>query len=297
MMSLLLQLARAYTLLSRYDCPGAVVAFRSIPRHQYRTPWVLCQLAKAHFVQTNYPVACELFEKVRRLDPDHVTDMDVYSTALWFLNKDTELSDLSEELADSWPLSPQALCAKGNCLSMHKKHNDAIKFFRHATLVAPRCMYAHTLLGHEYLCTKDLANAKVCFRAATTINPRHYNALFGLGMTFLSEGDYHTAQYFFKNALSINSSSCIICSRLAEVKHLLNNSSEALELLEQAQRLDPKSHLPLYFKATILQDLKRPLEALEILEQLLEPRQFFEQLLRTGTVDTTLYIYTNESDK
>ena len=40
-----------------------------------------------------------------------------------------------------------------------------------------------------------------------------------------------------------------------------------------------KSHLPLYFKATTLQDLKRPLEALEILEQLLEPRQFFVQFL------------------
>ena len=129
-MSLLLQLARAYTLMSRYDCPGAVAAFRSLPKDQYRTPWVLCQMAKAHFVQTNYQVSCWLFEKPRRLDPDHVTDMDVYSTALWHLHKVTELSALSEELADSWYLSPQAWCAKGNCLSMHKEHEDAIKFFR-----------------------------------------------------------------------------------------------------------------------------------------------------------------------
>ena len=143
-MSLLLQLARAYTLMSRYDCPGAVAAFRSLPKDQYRTPWVLCQMAKAHFVQTNYQVSCWLFEKPRRLDPDHVTDMDVYSTALWHLHKVTELSALSEELADSWYLSPQAWCAKGNCLSMHKEHEDAIKFFRRYTGGTAVCVRLHT---------------------------------------------------------------------------------------------------------------------------------------------------------
>ena len=115
MMSLLLQLARAYTLLSRYDCSRAVAAFRSLPEHQYRTPWVLCQMAKAHFERANYQVSCRLFEKARTLDPDLVTDMDVYSTALWFLHKVTELSALLEDLADSRYLSPQALCVKGNC--------------------------------------------------------------------------------------------------------------------------------------------------------------------------------------
>ena len=205
--------------------------------------------------------------------------MDVYSTALWFLHKDTELSALSEQLAHSWYLSPQAWCAKGNCLSMHKEHEDAIKFFRRATQVAPRCVYAYTLLGHEYLFTKDLSNARKCFRTAATINPRHYNAFFGLGMISLREVDYHTAEYYFNKVFSINSSSCIICSKLAQVKHSLNRSSEALELLEQARRLDPKSHVPLYLKATILQDLNKPQEVLEILEELLEPRQFFEHLL------------------
>ena len=269
-MSLLLQLARAYTLMSRYDCPRAVAAFRFLPEHQYSTPWVLCQLAKAHFEEANYQVSCWLFEKARRLDPDHVTDMDVYSTALWHLHKDTELSALSEELADSWYLSPQAWCAKGNCLSMHKEHEDAIKFFQRATQVAPRFEYAYTLLGHEYLCTEDLSNAKKCFRTAATINPRHYNAFFGLGMISQREENYYTAEMYFGKAFSINSSSCIICSKLAKVKHLLNKSSEALEFLEQAHRLDPKSPVPLYHKATILQALNKPQKALEILEELIK---------------------------
>ena len=278
-MSLLLQLARAYTLLSRYDFPRAVAAFRFLPKHQYRTPWVLCQMAKAHFERGNYQVSCRLFEKARTLDPDHVTNMDVYSTALWHLHKVTELSALSEDLADSWYLSPQALCAKGNCLNMHTEHEDAIKFFRRATQVAPRFVYAYTLLGHEYMYSKDLSNAKKCFRTAATINPRHYNAFFGLGKVSQGEKEYRAAEYYFKMAFSINSCSCIICSKLAHVKHSLNRSSEALEFLEHAGKLDPKSPVPLYHKATILHDLKRPQEALEILEELVNPRNILEHFL------------------
>ena len=279
MMSLLLQLARAYTLLSRYDCSRAAAAFRCIPEHQYRTPWVLCQMAKAHFERANYPTSCRLFKEVHTLDPDHVTDMDVYSTALWYLHKDTEMSALSEDLADSWPLSPQALCAKGNCLSIHNEHEDAIKFFRRATQVAPRFVYAYTLLGYEYLYSKDLTNATKHFRTAATINPRHYNAFSGLGMVSLREENYHTAENYFKMAFSINSSSCIICSKLAIVKHSLNKSYEALEFLEHARKLDPKSSVPLYQKASIFHDLNRPQEALEILEALVNPRNILEYFL------------------
>ena len=273
--SLLLQLARAYTLLSRYDCPGAVEAFQSLPEHQLRTPWVLCQLAKAHFERANYQASCGFFEKARLLDPDHVTDMDTYSTALWHLHKDIELSALSEELADSWYLSPQAWCAKGNCLSMHKEHEDAIKFFQRATQVSPRFVYAYTLLGHEYLCTEDLTSARKNFRKAATINPRHYNAFFGLGMISLREENYEMAEMNFKRAFAINSSSCVICSRLAKVKHSLNRPSEALLLLEKARKLDPKNPVPLYHRATIMFDLNRPQEALEILEELVRiaPRE------------------------
>ena len=278
-MSLLLQLARAYTLLSRYDCPRAVAAFRCLPRRQYRTPWVLCQMAKAHFERANYQVSCWLFAKARTLDPDHVTDMDVYATALWFLHKDTELSALSEDLADSCYLSPQALCAKGNYLSMHKEHEDAIKFFRRATQVAPRFVYAYTLLGHEYMYSKDLSSAKKCFRTAATINPRHYNAFFGLGKVSLREENYQMAEMYFGKAFSLNSSSCVICSRLGKVKHSLNRSSEALEFLEHARKLDSNSPVPLIFKAAILHDLKGPQEALEILEELVKPRNVLEHFL------------------
>ena len=265
---LMLQLATGYTLLSQFQLEASVKAFEDLPDNQFQTPWVLCQLAKAHFERAYYQAALKLFERVRSMDMDHVTDMDIFSTTLWHLQKDVELSALSEELSDSWYLSPQAWIAKGNCLSLNKEHEDAIKFFRRATQVAPRFVYAYTLLGHEYLCTEDLSNARKSFRTAATINPRHYNAFFGLGMISLREENFQMAELHFNKANLINSSSCIICSRLAKVKHSLHRSSEALVFLKRARELDPKNPVPLYHKATILLDLNRPQESLVILEDL-----------------------------
>ena len=265
---LMLQLATGYTLLYQFQLEASVKAFEDLPDNQCKTPWVLCQVAKAHFERASYQAALKLFESVRSMDIDHVTDMDIYSTTLWHLQKDVELSALSEELSDSWYLSPQAWIAKGNCLSLNKEHEDAIKFFRRATQVAPRFVYAYTLLGHEYLCTEDLSSARKSFRTAATINPRHYNAFFGLGMISLREENFQMAELHFNKANLINSSSCIICSRLAKVKHSLHRSSEALVFLERARKLDPKNPVPLYHKATILLDLNRPQESLTILEDL-----------------------------
>ena len=273
--NLLRQLAQAYILLYRFECSAAVSAFRELPERHYRTPWVLCQVAKAHFEQANYKLSCEVFDTVRHMDPDHVTDMDIYSTALWHLQRDVELCVLSEELADCWYLSPQAWCAKGNCLSILKEHEDAIKFFRRATQVAPRFVYAYTLLGHEYLCNEDLSNARKSFRIAATINPRHYNAWFGLGMISLREENFPLAQTHFSTANSINGSNCMINCRLAKVKHSLNQSAEALLYLEKARKLNPKNPVPLYHKGSILFDLNRPQEALNVLEELVKmvPRE------------------------
>ena len=119
------------------------------------------------------------------MDIDHVTDIDSFTTILCHLQKGVELPALSEELFDSCNLSPQILTAKRNCLSLNKKHKGAIKLFYRATQVAPRFVYAYTLLGHEYICIEDLSNARKSFWTAATVTPRHYDVNFGIGMIYL----------------------------------------------------------------------------------------------------------------
>ena len=70
----------------------------------------------------------------------------------------------------------QAWCATGNCFSLQKEHDTAIKFFQRAVQVNPSFTYAYTLLGHEYVLTEELDRAMSCFRQAVRTDSRHYNA-------------------------------------------------------------------------------------------------------------------------
>ena len=136
--------------------------------------------------------------------------MEIYSTTLWHLQNEVSLSALAQELVETdrtspqvriffklallsfhpanirsqpddvivgmFIFSPQAWCATGNCFSLQKEHDTAIKFFQRAVQVNPTFTYAYTLLGHEYVLTEELDRAMSCFRQAVRTDSRHYNA-------------------------------------------------------------------------------------------------------------------------
>lgn len=47
--------------------------------------------------------------------------------------------------------SPEAWCAVGNCFSLQKEHEAALKVFQRAIQVDPEFTYAYTLCGYEYV--------------------------------------------------------------------------------------------------------------------------------------------------
>ena len=60
--------------------------------------------------------------------------MEIYSTALWHLQKEVVLSSLAQELVLIGKKTPQAWCVAGNCFSLQKvrhwgaTHNKSCKF-------------------------------------------------------------------------------------------------------------------------------------------------------------------------
>lgn len=75
----------------------------------------------------------------------------------------------------------QAWCATGNCFSLQKEHDVAIRFFQRAMQVDPSFAYAYTLLGHEYVLIEELDKAMAAFRNAVRVDPTHYNAWLAVG--------------------------------------------------------------------------------------------------------------------
>ncbi|XP_036408326.1 cell division cycle protein 27 homolog [Megalops cyprinoides] len=271
LMNLMRDIGKGYLALCSYNCKEAIAILSQLPSHHYNTGWVLGQIGRAHFELAEYTQAERIFSEVRRIESYRVEGMEIYSTTLWHLQKDVALSALSKDLTDMDKNSPEAWCAAGNCFSLQREHDIAIKFFQRAIQVDPSFAYAYTLLGHEFVLTEELEKALACFRNAIRVNTRHYNAWYGLGMIYYKQEKFNLAEIHFKKALSINPQSSVLLCHIGVVQHALKKSDHALETLNKAINIDPKNPLCKFHRASILfanEKYKAALQELEELKQI-----------------------------
>ncbi|XP_055752928.1 cell division cycle protein 27 homolog isoform X3 [Salvelinus fontinalis] len=271
LMLLMRDIGRGYLALCSYNCKEAISILSQLPSHHYNTGWVLGQIGRAHFELAEYMQAERIFSEVRRIESYRVEGMEIYSTTLWHLQKDVALSALSKDLTDMDKNSPEAWCVAGNCFSLQREHDIAIKFFQRAIQVNPGFAYAYTLLGHEFVLTEELEKALACFRNAIRVNTRHYNAWYGLGMIYYKQEKFNLAEIHFKKALSINPQSSVLLCHIGVVQHALKKSDHALETLNRAINIDPKNPLCKFHRASILfanEKYKAALQELEELKQI-----------------------------
>ncbi|NXH21485.1 CDC27 protein, partial [Bucco capensis] len=271
LMSLLRDMGKGYLALCSYNCKEAINILSHLPSHHYSTGWVLCQIGRAYFEMAEYMQAEKIFAEVRRIENYRVEGMEIYSTTLWHLQKDVALSVLSKDLTDMDKNSAEAWCAAGNCFSLQREHDIAIKFFQRAIQVDPNYAYAYTLLGHEFVLTEELEKALACFRNAIRLNRRHYNAWYGLGMIYYKQEKFGLAEMHFQKALDINPQSSVLLCHIGVVQHALKKSEKALDTLNKAINIDPKNPLCKFHRASVLfanEKYKLALQELEELKQI-----------------------------
>ena len=107
-----------------------------LPAAHGSSAWVRATLGKCHFEMNEYKEACGYFSLVREQDPYRLELMEYYSTALWHLQEEVQLSALAQDLQRIDKFSAAAWCAAGNCFSHQKEHENAIKFFQRAVQVS-----------------------------------------------------------------------------------------------------------------------------------------------------------------
>uniref|UniRef100_A0A6N2KM46 Uncharacterized protein n=1 Tax=Salix viminalis TaxID=40686 RepID=A0A6N2KM46_SALVM len=274
-LGLLRTLGEGYRLSCMYRCQDALDVYMKLPHKHYNTGWVLCQVGKAYVELVDYLEADRAFSLARRASPYSLEGLDVYSTVLYHLKEDMKLSYLAQELISTDRLAPQSWCAIGNCYSLQKDHETALKNFQRAVQLDSRFAYAHTLCGHEYVALEDFENGIKSYQSALRIDARHYNSWHGLGMVYLRQEKNEFSEHHFRMAFQINPCSSVIMSYLGTALHALKRNVEALEMMERAILADKKNPLPMYQKANILMSLESFDEALEVLEELREyaPRE------------------------
>ncbi|KAI0781142.1 protein prenylyltransferase [Trametes elegans] len=259
--------ASATRAMALYDCRLCLEELEKLPPQHQRSASVMAMLGKAHYELGQYPAAERAFEAVRNLEPYRLTDMEVYSTLLWHLQKNIKLSFLAQELLSTDPKSPQAWIAVGNCFSLQKDKAQALTCFRRAAQLDPTCAYAYTLSGHESI-DEDLQKAMNFFQSALRADARHYNAWYGLGTCYMRMSKLRLADYHFRKASEIHPQNAVLLGCVGMVRERYKQYGEALELFNRAIQFSPENALVRYHRAKILIATKRYTEALEDLQYL-----------------------------
>ena len=140
-----------------------------MPARHFETGWVQHAVGRVHFEAADYDAAVDALRAMQRHEPHRLEGVELLSTALWHLKDEVELCYVARRAVDADPRSPEAWCASGNCLSLQKEHDGAIRCFHRAIAVAPRFAYAYTLCGHEYVANEDFEKAVAMYVAARII--------------------------------------------------------------------------------------------------------------------------------
>ncbi|XP_041995281.1 cell division cycle protein 27 homolog B-like isoform X2 [Salvia splendens] len=269
-LGLLRLLGEGFRLSCLCRCQDALNIYTKLPEKHYNTGWVLSQVGKAYFEMVDYLKADRAFSRARIASPYSLDGMDIYSTVLYHLKEDMKLSYLAQELISTDRLAPQSWFAMGNCYSLQKDHETALKNFQRSVQLNSRFAYAHTLCGHEFVALEDFENGIKSYQSALRIDSRHYNAWYGLGMVYLRQEKFEFSEHHFRMAFQINPLSSVIMSYLGTALHALRRNDEALEMMERAVLADKENPLPRYQKANILLSMDNLDGALAVLEELKE---------------------------
>jgi tetratricopeptide (TPR) repeat protein len=256
--------------LSLYNCEEAIKYIKQLPIQHQKTGYILSTLGKCYFELAKYKESEKIFKECLKLYPSQLEGLEIFSSCLWHLKDQYQLCNLANHVLEQSHFCPETWIVVGNCYSLQKEHETALKFFNRAIQINSYTAYAYTLSGHEYVDNESFSQAKSCYTQAIACDDRHFNAWWGLGHIFLKEQNYLDAIKYFRKALSINENSAILNFYLASAYQHNRELSKAMIYLNNAEKLDTSNPMIKYQKANILIFNKKYDEALEILLHLNE---------------------------
>ncbi|KAF9050654.1 TPR-like protein [Hymenopellis radicata] len=259
--------ATATRALTVYDSDLCISEIQQLSEDDQSTPWSLSLRGRAEYEKADYIHAEKTFKALRIAEPYRLWDMEVYSTLLWYLQRNVELSFLAQELLNINPRSPQAWIAIGNLFSLQKERTQALTCFGRAAQMDPSCAYAYTLSGHESI-DEDLTKAINFFQSALRVDPRHYNAWYGLGSCYLRMSKLRLAEYHYRKATTIHPNNAVLLGCVGMVLERKGDRSAAIAIFDEAIGIAPENALVRYRRAKILISMRKYETAIKDLEHL-----------------------------
>uniref|UniRef100_A0A915JTM5 Cell division cycle protein 27 homolog n=1 Tax=Romanomermis culicivorax TaxID=13658 RepID=A0A915JTM5_ROMCU len=246
------QYASIESALNQFDLKKSIAIIDELPERHKNSPLTLYAMGRTHFEMGDFAKAIRCFEKCRQKYDYFVKGVDYHGVALWHLQMSVELSALAQDMVDKHPYVAETWFAAGNCLSLEKEQETAIKFFQRAIQMNREYSYAYTLLGHEYIAMEEYEKATQAFMAALKYQPRHYNAWYGLGLIHYKQEKKALANVYFMRALAINPKNPVLLCNISLAQPGGEFKEKALNYLNEAIALAPENTLCRYNKAQLL---------------------------------------------
>jgi anaphase-promoting complex subunit 3 len=293
-MDIIRHMLHAAGALGSYRCAAAVRIASELPPCHRDTGYILGIVGRARLELGDYAGAETAFAKSLAIEPTRLNGIvEYYSTVLWHMKKETELAELAIHSFNTDRQTVATWCAVGNCYSLQRDPDTALRYFKRATRVDPANAYAHTLAGHEYVVKEDFDSALASYRQAILLDERHYNALYGIGQVLQKQEKFSLAERHFRTALHLHprnsnlhyhlgvalaasataaaatsSSSTVANAEGVRVQSSRTALLPALKELEEATVLDGRNPVPKFERAKILAQMGRLADARAQLESL-----------------------------
>eukprot|EP00002_Diphylleia_rotans_P020725 TRINITY_DN4022_c0_g1_i1.p1 TRINITY_DN4022_c0_g1~~TRINITY_DN4022_c0_g1_i1.p1 ORF type:complete len:697 (+),score=109.76 TRINITY_DN4022_c0_g1_i1:97-2187(+) len=272
---LLGRIATAVQLINSFSCKEAIAEFERLEPKQKNTAWVYCQIGRAYTEIEDFEKAKEAYEKCRRLEPHRISGLDLYSTVLFKLKKEVELTQLANEVVERNRHSAEAWCIAGNALGLVREHMNAIKMFKRALQLDPYYTYPNTLIGLEYLACDEFEKSINYFRKSLALDPRHYRALLGLGQVYRTQGLYDYAEAYLTKIFNIHQKSSSAFCTYGMILLEKGDAKAAIGHLNRALIHQSKNSLAQFLKAQCYFKLTQYQNCVDELDRLIDhhPRE------------------------
>jgi anaphase-promoting complex subunit 3 len=155
-----------------FNCEDAINMIKSLPLNHQKSSWSLVTLGRCYFEVAKYKDCDRVFKECIKSDPARLEGLEYYSSCLWHLKDQFQLVNLASHVLEQSHFCAESWIVIGNCYSLQKEHELAMKFFNRAIQINPNFAYAYTLCGHEYVENESFNQAKQCYSHAISCDDR-----------------------------------------------------------------------------------------------------------------------------
>ena len=207
--------------------------FKKIYEQYPSHPDAPIEIARINFMIGNKKEAEKWLEKGLSIEPEHLEGLTIKAISLLSENKFEEAGKILKKLAKRAPKNERVLYHLGIYYRVNNNLKRAKKLFEEVLKINPKNLLAKTELGQVLVGLNELGQAERIFQDIIKDNPKYLKGYIGLGRLYLKVKQFEEAERVFKKGLSKIKNSVELIEELLNLKLLLGNYDEAMELAKK----------------------------------------------------------------